>query len=240
MTSQQITAGIAKSFDELKYEFSLEGYYKSMYNMIESNDNFGIFNKDLGRWDQNVTVGKGWSYGAEVMLQKKKGATTGWIGYTLSWSDRRFEGVNNGRLFPYKYDQRHNIDVVLVHQLSKHWEVSASWHFNSGSPFTLPVSSYEGIDHPSPWDPAQPSTIDRYTERNNFRGIAAHRLDVGITYSKQKKYWLKSWNFSVYNAYNRKNPYIYALGADPGTKERYLGQLSILPILPSITYAIKF
>ncbi|RFS22770.1 TonB-dependent receptor [Chitinophaga silvatica] len=239
MYSHQVTAGIAKTFEEM-YELSLEGYFKSMYNMIENNENTTIFNKDVGRWDEHVTVGKGWSYGAEVMWQKKEGNTTGWIGYTLSWSNRRFPGLNDDKTYPFKYDQRHNIELVLVHQLGKNWEVSASWHYNSGTPYTMPVSSYGGIENPSPWEPSTPTTIDKYSEINNFRGRDSHRLDVGITYSKQKKRWLKSWNFSVYNVYNRRNPYFYVMDVDPVSMKRYLNQITILPILPSITYAVKF
>lgn len=240
MYSHQLTAGIAKTFKEKAYEVSLEGYYKSMYNMIETNEINNIFNKDVGRWDQQVTVGKGWSYGTELMLQKKEGKTTGWISYTLSWSTRQFPGINDDKIFPFKYDQRHNIEVVLVHQLAKNWEVSGSWQFYSGTPYTMPVSSYEGAENPSPWDPAPPSSVDRYNERNNYRGRASHRLDVSITNSKQKKHWVRSWNVSVFNVYNRRNPYLYLMETDPATSRRYLNQVTILPILPSVTYSVKF
>lgn len=209
--------------------------------MIESKESNSILVPVETRWDENVTVGKGWSYGAELMLQKKKGSTTGWVGYTLAWSTRRFPGINNGEIYPYRYDTRHDIELVLVQQLGPHWEFSASWHFNSGMPFTLPVSGYAGTDGASPWEPGTGNTgIDRYDNRNNYRGAAVHRLDVGITWSRQKKRWTRSWNLSVFNVYNRKNPYYYYISADPVQQQRYLSKVTILPILPSITYAIKF
>lgn len=241
MFSKQVALGVAKTSSNLKYEFSLEGYFKSMHNMIENAENNNITNTGATRWDENVIVGKGWSYGSELMLQKKKGSTTGWIGYTLSWSMRRFPGINYGEIFPFKYDRRHDIEVVLMQQLGEHWEFSASWHYNSGTPITVPVSSYAGTGNASPWDPGtgQP-VIDRYDNWNNYRGADVHRLDVGITYSKQKKHWRKSWNLSVFNVYNRKNPVFYYMESDPVTKQRYLTRVTLLPILPSITYAVKF
>ncbi|SEW26168.1 TonB-dependent receptor [Chitinophaga arvensicola] len=239
--SKQIALGVGKTSSNLKYEFTLEGYYKSMSNMIENKETNGIISPLGSRWDENVTVGKGWSYGAEVMLQKKKGSTTGWIGYTLSWSERRFPGINNGEIYPYKYDHRHDIEFVLVQQLGRHWEFSASWHFNSGTPITLPVASYAGGGNASPWDPS-PGTpgVDRFDNWNNYRGQAVHRMDVGITWNKQKKRWSRSWNLSVFNVYNRKNPFLYLISEDAEAQKRYLSKLTILPILPSITYSIKF
>ncbi|MDR6565542.1 TonB-dependent Receptor Plug Domain [Chitinophaga ginsengisegetis] len=241
MFSRQLAAGIAKTTANLKYEFSLEGYFKSMHNVIETRETNGIITPATTRWDENVTVGKGWSYGAELMMQKKKGSTTGWVGYTLAWSTRRFPDVNNGEIYPYKFDHRHDIELVLVQQLGKQWELSASWHFNSGTPFTLPVSTYAATEGASPWEPGTGNTsIDRFDNRNNYRGSAVHRLDVGVTWSKQKKHWTRSWNLSVFNAYNRKNPYFYFISGDAAGQKRYLSKVSILPILPSITYSVKF
>jgi hypothetical protein len=241
MFSKQFAVGLAKTSLNGMYECTLEGYYKSMFNMIESKDSRGIVNQSIQRWDENVTVGKGWSYGAELMLQKKKGSTTGWIGYTLSWSTRRFPGVNEDRVYPYKYDHRHDIELVFMQRLSKHWDFSASWHYNSGMPITLPVSSYSGTEGASPWEPGEGNTsIDRYKNWNNYRGADVHRLDIGFTHTKQKKNWSRSWNVSVFNVYNRKNPFLYLLTNDVDEKKRYLTQVTVLSILPSITYSVKF
>ncbi|RBL92809.1 TonB-dependent receptor [Chitinophaga flava] len=241
MYSRQVAAGVAKTSTNLAFEFSLEGYYKSMYNMIEYATNDMLVNDDLKRWDENVVIGKGWSYGGELMVKKQKGSTTGWIGYTLSWSNRQFPGINNGKIFPYKYDHRHDVEVVLSQCIGKRWELSASWHYTTGAPLTLPVSSYHGVGTASPWDPGSTDvSVDRYDGRYNYRAADIHRLDVGVTYSKQKKYWRKSWNFSIYNVYNQKNPFIYYMKRDEIQKQRYLSKVTVLPILPSITYSIKF
>lgn len=241
MFSKQVALGVAKTSASGMYECTLEGYFKSMHNMIESKETNGVVNQLVPRWDENVTIGKGWSYGAEVMLQKRKGTTTGWIGYTLSWSTRRFPGINNDKTYPYKYDHRHDVEMVLMQRLGKHWEISASWHYNSGTPITLPVSSYGGVGSASPWDPGNGHTsIDRYENWNNYRGADIHRLDIGITHTKQKKHWSRSWNLSIFNVYNRRNPFFYAIMDDPAAQKRYLSQATILPILPSVTYAIKF
>ncbi|NSL88727.1 TonB-dependent receptor [Chitinophaga sp. Mgbs1] len=243
MYSRQVALGIAKTTRNNMFEFSMEGYFKSMYNMIEYTDLSATTNVELTRWDEKVTIGKGWSYGGEAMIRKQKGSTTGWIGYTLAWSTRRFPGINNDQIFPYKYDHRHDLEIILSQKLGKYWELSASWHFTTGAPMTLPVSSYSGIESPSPWDPGfgeESHTRDRYDSRYNYRTENVHRLDVGITYTKQKKYWRKSWNLSVYNVYNQPNPFYYYIKRDDAEKQRYLSKVSVLPFLPSITYAIKF
>ncbi|CAL1516403.1 TonB-dependent receptor [Chitinophaga sp. MM2321] len=242
MFSRQLATGLAKTSNNGSYEFSMEGYFKSMFNMIEYTSDRGFVNQDLVNWDEKVVVGKGWSYGGEVMIRKQKGKTTGWIGYTLAWSTRRFPGINNNQTFPYKYDHRHDIELVLTQQLGKHWELSGSWHYTTGAPLTLPVSSYEGTTGASPWDPGSGSheVVDRYDYRYNYRTENIHRLDVGITYSKQKKYWRKSWNLSVYNVYNQQNPFFYYMKKDEVEKQRYLAKVTVLPILPSVTYSIRF
>lgn len=241
MFSRQVALGIAKTSTNLKYEFSLEGYFKSMNNMIENMEGNNIVGPQVARWDEKVTVGKGWSYGAELMLQKKKGPVSGWIGYTLSWSSRRFPGINNGDIFPDKYDHRHDIEVVLVQQLGRRWEISASWHYNSATPFTLPVASYGGSGTASPFEPGGGIVrIDRYDKWNNYRGADVHRLDIGITNTKQHKGWSRSWNVSVFNVYNRKNPFYYYIGENTANNKRYLTRVTLLPILPSVTYSVKF
>jgi hypothetical protein len=242
MLSKQVSAGAAKTTRDYQYEFSLEGYYKTMDNVIEYKEDISAFSSNIQRWDERVVTGKGKSYGAELMLEKKKGKLKGWIGYTLAWSDRQFPTVNKGRPFPYKYDRRHELEIVLSQRLGKHWEVSANWQYSTGAALTLPVASYEGAGEPSPHDPGHtdPPRVDHLGERNYFRTPEVHRLDISITYTKQKKHWLKSWNFSVYNAYNQKNGFFYYVKTDREKKERYLAQLTLLPILPSITYSVRF
>jgi hypothetical protein len=242
MISRQLAVGAAKTTTNNQYEFSLEAYYKTMDNVIEYTENTNIFNSAGKKWDEQVIIGKGRSYGAELLLEKKQGKTRGWLGYTLAWSNRLFPEVNGGQRFPYKYDPRHTLELALVQRLGKHWELSASWQFSTGMPLTLPVASYEGITDPSPWgpDPDPPNRVDELGPRNSIRSGSIHRLDVGFTYTKKKKWWTKSWNFSLFNAYNQKNPYYYYIKTDVATQERFVAQVTLLPILPSITYGIKF
>jgi hypothetical protein len=241
MFSKQTSVGICKTSQNNIFSYSVEAYYKTMDNVIEYKDNYSVFNTSGKKWDEQVAVGTGRSYGGEVFLEKKKGKLKGWIGYTLAWSDRQFANVNNGESFPYKYDRRHDVEVVITRQLGKRWEVSASWEYTSGLPLTLPTASYEGIDGSSPWN-ANPNVpiLDHMSKRNEFRGRDQHRLDLSATYTKKKRLWVKSWTFSLFNAYNQRNPFYYTVVTDRVKQERYLAEVSILPILPSVTYAIKF
>jgi hypothetical protein len=220
---------------------SAELYYKTMDNVVEYKEDAEIFNTATTKWDEQVVTGMGRGYGGEIFLEKKKGKTKGWIGYTLAWSDRKFSAVNNGRSFPYKYDRRHEVEVILTHQLGKHWELSASWDYSSGLPLTLPISSYEGIGDASPWDaPSNMPILDHVSNRNEYRGRSQHRLDLSATHTKQKKNFERSWTISLFNAYNQKNPIFYSAVTDRVKQERTLQEISILPILPSVSYAIKF
>ncbi|MBW8688062.1 carboxypeptidase-like regulatory domain-containing protein [Chitinophaga rhizophila] len=241
MFSRQGSFGISKTSRYGMYALSLETYYKTMDHVIEYKGEAASFTGAGRDWDEIVDVGKGRSYGGELMLEKKKGTTRGWIGYTLAWSDRTFPSVNNGKTFPYNYDRRHDLEIVITQKLGKHWELSANWEYASGRPLTLPTASYEGIGEPSPYDPPENDPIlDHLGERNKYRTAPMHRLDVSATYTKKKKLWTKSWTFSLYNAYNQQNPFYYSIDTDRQKQERYLAQVSILPILPSVTYAIKF
>jgi hypothetical protein len=241
MFSRQVSAGISKRSKNNMFGLSFETYFKTMEHVIEYKEYGSPFTGAGEHWDENVIEGKGQSYGGELLLEKRKGATHGWIGYTLSWSNRTFPGVNNGKSFPYRYDRRHDFEIVLTQRLGKRWELSASWEYTTGLPFTLPTASYEGIDDASPYDrPAHDPILDHAGNRNQYRTQNVHRLDISATYSKKMRLWTKSWTFSLYNAYNKQNPFFYTIVTDWEKQERYLSEISILPILPSVTYAIKF
>jgi hypothetical protein len=241
MFSKQTSIGICKTSRDNMFSYSVEGYYKTMDNVVEYKDNESVFNTSSTKWDEQVAVGTGRSYGGEVLLEKKKGKLKGWIGYTLAWSDRQFPNVNDGDAFPYKYDRRHDVEVVITRQLGERWEASASWEYTSGLPLTLPTASYEGVNDSSPWN-ASPNApiLDHMGKRNEFRSRNQHRLDLSATHTKKKKLWVRSWTFSLYNAYNQQNPFYYTVVTDRVKQERYLAEVSILPVLPSVTYAIKF
>lgn len=243
MYSKQLAVGLAKTTNDGKYEISAEGYYKSMENVIEYVENLDNFNSATSSWEDQVVTGRGWSYGAELFLQKKHGNFRGWVAYTLAWSQRAFPHVNNGSIFPYKYDRRHELEVVLTQRLGKRWELSGQWQYSTGVPLTLPTGSYEQITDPSPHLPpttTTPGQADLVQDRNALRMQNVHRLDLGATHTKARKRVTYILNISLYNVYNQKNPFFYYYKHNEDTQKRELTMLSILPVLPSVSYAIRF
>jgi hypothetical protein len=221
--SRQAAAGLAYTHNA-GYEFSLEGYYKTMDNIIEYREGASFFNSTTG-WEDKVESGKGTSYGAEVFVQKKKGKFTGMLGYTLSWTNRKFANLNNGQTFPYKYDRRNDFKVAGVYTLSKRIELSAEWVYGTGNAITLPIGYYQG---------ANGEEITVYGSRNGYRMPSYHRGDVSIRFSKEKKWGSRSWILGAYNVYNRKNPFF--IYNDSGTFK----MVSLFPIIPSVSYQFKF
>lgn len=243
MYAKQFAIGLAKTSKDGTYEASVEMYYKIMRNVIEYVEPTDEMQSANSRWDDNVMVGRGWSYGTEVLFQKKKGTFTGWIGYTWARSERAFPNINQGRVFPYKYDRRHDIEVVLSQQLGKRWQLSANWEYSSGLPLSLPVGSYEQVQDPTPNYPPPssiPKEIDLVRDRNFLRMQDVHRLDVNATYTKQRKKRTYITTLGLVNVYNQKNPFYYYYSMDEEMRKKQLTMLSIVPILPSVSYTVKF
>lgn len=233
-TAQQWALGGAYNWTS-GYEISLEGYYKDMRNLIEYREgaNFIDVNED---WQNKVAVGDGRSYGAELLIQKKQGRTTGWLGYTLSWTDRQFEELNFGERFPYKYDRRHDLGVAVVHQWRERIDLSATWVFGSGNAITLPTAIYSGRGNSF-----FGGSIYDYGERNSYRMRAFHRLDASITFHKKTRWGKRAWVLGVYNAYSRRNPfYLYLDESSDPSRESQFRQVSLFPIIPSISYRFNF
>lgn len=228
--SQQWAAGLAYNFKS-SYEVSVEGYYKQMDNVLEYSEGASFIDA-TGNWQDKVETGKGWSYGAEFFVQRKKGKTTGLIGYTLSWTNRQFTNLNFGNVFPYRYDRRHDFKTAVVHKLNKRVLLSADWVYGTGQAITLPVEKY--VDDNG-------NEIQVYQRRNGFRMAAYHRLDLSATFTKVKKKYTRNWIISVYNLYNRRNPFYIYLGSEiePPFKPVFR-QVSLFPVLPSISYQFKF
>jgi hypothetical protein len=213
--------------------------------------------KEQGKsWDDQVTSGKGRSYGAEILLQRKVGKLTGWIGYTLSWTKHQFDELNFGKEFWAKNDRRHDLSVVGVYHLSSRITLSGTWVYGTGNALTIPTASYSGNVHNpgiSPFGiPGSTGYVYNYFreypdfgERNNFRAEAYHRLDFGVQFHKiMKKGHERIWEFSIYNLYNRKNPYFYSFSNTYNnttqTTTRSLTRYSLLGIIPSLSYSFKF
>jgi len=238
-TSGQVAAGLVQNFREV-YEISLEGYYKSMNNVLEYREGSGFFDSSSS-WEQKVVQGKGRSYGMELFVQKKRGSFTGWIGYTLSWTDRLFDEINNGRRFPYKYDRRHDVSIAVTKRFGKRLEMSGAWVFGTGNSVTPPVGSYLadiifGVNF----------RFFDYGERNNYRMKAYHRLDLSIAYTffNHEKWGMHQLILGAYNAYNRKNPFYIDVEQvwipDTRAYKYKFVQYSLFPIIPSFSYHFKF
>ncbi|MEZ4702255.1 MAG: TonB-dependent receptor [Rhodothermales bacterium] len=255
--SQQTALGLAHTMRG-GYEVSIESYYKRMSHLIEYREGASFLGVGKG-WEQNVTSGEGRSYGVEWFLQKKTGRTTGWLGYTLAWSDRAFEALNFGRTFPYKFDRRHDLAITLAHDLTRRWRLSGSWVYGSGNAITLPTARYlaDGIrifELPNSASIDNNTQYDYIERRNGLRMRAYHRLDLGVEYTWQKRRVKQAWSASVFNVYNRQNPFFYYRDDDyvlaagdggPGdglnviTKSQ-IKQQSLFPIIPSVSYRLSF
>lgn len=224
------------------FDISVEGYYKIMDNLLEYKDGASFFGSSE-TWENKVCLGKGWAYGIELLVQRSFGKTTGWVGYTWAHSKRQFdrEGmeINGGKVFPAKYDRRHDISITVQHKFSERFDISGTWVFSSGNCGTLGTQIYEGL--PNEW--GYIPTINAL-ERNNFRLGNYHRLDLSVNFHKQKKHGIRTWNISVYNVYNHKNPFIvytdYGWDEATQTERKRLMQASLFPIIPSVSYSFKF
>ena len=227
------------------WEFSLEGYYKDMHNILEYKDGMSVIITSTG-WEGKVAMGQGRAYGMELFIQKKTGATTGWLGYTLAKSDRRFPdgSINRGEWYPFKYDRRHDISLVVNHKFSDRIDVSGSWKFFTGGVTTLTTREFTTLDINQ-----NTREVDYVTSRGNYRLPPSHTLNLGINFHKQKRRGERIWNISLYNAYNNMNPDFiykqYKAEYKEGTFEvKREGievlKITVLPILPSFSYTRKF
>ena len=239
-TSDQIAVGLAQTFRD-EYEISLEGYFKNLNNVMEYKEGVSFFSIDAS-WEQQVLQGTGRSYGAELFIQKKTGAFTGWAGYTLSWTDRHFEELNDGRRFPYKYDRRHDFSITLMQRFGKEkkHEISGAWVFGTGYCVTLPIGIFD-VKHPiiRETDTRMWTNYYQYDERNGYRMKPYHRLDLSVAFVKEKRWGERRWIWSLYNAYNRYNPFYVDVEEEVTGKYRFM-QYSLLPFIPSVTYQFKF
>jgi len=226
--------GLFKNFENNKYETSIELYYKNMQNQIEYKEGY---TPTLSDPEEDFVFGKGWSYGSELFINKVRGKLTGWIGYTLSWTWRKFPQLNDGLKFPAKYDRRHDLSVVGTYEFNPKWKVGGIFVYGTGNATSLPISFYivEGV------------LTQEFSKINQYRLAPYHRLDLSATYTpKQKKVRRvqSNWVFGVYNVYSRLNPYFvyFDQSGSPydGSLKIEARQVSLFPILPSVTWNFKF
>ncbi len=229
-TSDQVSTGFYHNFNENKYEFSAEVYYKNLQNQIDYKNGAELnFNDNV---ESQILTGIGRAYGLEMFLKKKYGRFNGWISYTLSRTERKFDAINQGNYFPARQDRTHDISVVGMYELSRRWSLSATWVYYTGNAVTFPSGKYN-IDG---------KTMFYYKDRNANRMPSYHRLDLGATWLRKKTARFESsWTFSLYNAYGHDNPYMINFQdskTDPSRTEAV--QTTLFKFIPSFTYNFKF
>ena len=229
------------------WEASVEGYWKALEGLVAYGENSRPEDNINNNVDNNLVFGSGWSYGLEFFLKKRRGNFTGWIGYTWSKTERQFDGLNNGLIFPSKYDRRHDLSVVADWKINEKWRLGGAFVYATGNSLTLPIQRYlfEG------------RITDVYGARNGFRMASYHRADIRATLTpdksnkesakKKKNRDIRaesSWTFGFYNVYNRMNPYFIYFSNEgnlnEGTFDLQANQVSLFPIIPSVTWNFNF
>ena len=251
--SDQFVFGTAINFQH-GINLTVEGFYKNMTNLIEYKEGASFMGNDTN-WEEKVEKGIGWSYGAEILLEKTIGKTTGWIGYTWSKTERQFNNLNFGNPFPAKYDRRHDVSIAFTHQISKRIDISGTWVYGTGNAVTLALMEFPSMKIPYTNNYYSGRNLRDYGGRNNYRMPAYHRMDLGVNLHKEFKRGTRTWSFSLYNAYNNMNPFLLEWGMKNGNyiynsvtgemvldgdPEVILEKLTIFPVIPSISYSFKF
>ncbi len=244
-TSQQITFGnYFKVNDKFSYKF--DSYYKTMDGVINykaGNSFMDIYDN----WEDLVETGSGEAWGFENSWNYKTSRLNAWINYTLSWNNRKFESINSGKAFPFKFDRRHDINLGFVYNLTGNIECSAVWTYQTGMAATIPVQDFQAAGPIDYWitdfitgiEIEDTHRIQYFEEYNNYRLPAFHHLDLSVTFIKQRGRLYREWKLGVYNAYARQNAYMYYPQTSPTGETKYK-QVCIFPIIPSISYHIKF
>lgn len=245
MESHQVACGLFYSRSGIA-DFSVEAYYKNMDNLIEYKEGATFFGSSEN-WENLVVAGRGWSYGVEVLVQREIGRLTGWVGYTWSRTmrlfDREGQVLNNGNPFPAKYDRRHDLSVVLSYKLNDRVDFSATWVFSTGNTATLSTQRYSrSFEESGEYEEPATNGISYFEGRNNYRLPNYHRLDLGVNFHKKFKRAHRTISVSIYNVYNRQNPYMLYISRQDSYKgyPMALMQLSLFPILPSASYTLYF
>ena len=228
--ADQVSLGVFKNLKDNAYELSSEVYYKAMQNQMDYKDGADFITTE--NIESQLLFGKGRAYGAEFLVKKKTGQLTGWIGYTLSRSERQIEGINNRQWYAAKQDRTHDVSVVGTYQLSKKWTLSGTWVYNTGNAVTFPTAKYR-IDG---------GVAFLYSERNGYRMPDYHRLDLGATVNLNRKANRESsLSIGMYNAYGRPNPYAYNFGQSADNPEiTEVSRVTLFQYVPYVTYNFKF
>lgn len=243
MKSQQLSLGaVYTPGNEGTYSLSLDGYVKTQTNLLHYKESTGFFDYST-QWEDKLTVGDGWSYGVELYLQKLKGVSRGWISYTYAKTSNTFDDLNGGKSFPTRFDRPHDFKVSYSYLFNSRVTATAMWQFGSGVPITLPTEKYFAPDVNN--GSSGLSYSEEFGYYNEYRMPAFHRLDVGVSFYKERKKSERIWDVGIINLYGRQNPFMLYFSSDNsgelGSSYRTLKQLSILPVpVPYIKYTLKF
>ncbi len=244
--SDQYTLGMDHIFNKNRFKLSVEAFYKQLAGLIDLYQNTNLFITNES-WENKVAKnGKGTVLGFEFLLQKSAGKLTGWIAYTLSYNTRQFDSLNSGMEYPYDYDRTHDISVVAQYKLNEHINFSATWIYGTGFPISLSYERFGAIDQTKTNPNGYQFSLEQdfydayiYTEKNNYRMPAYHRLDIAANFIKKKKKGVRTWSISIYNVYNHMNSYFVYLNKDI-YGEYHFYRFTLFPIIPSISYSFKF
>lgn len=228
--ADQVSIGLSKNFTNKEFELTAEAYYKSMQNQIDYRDGADI--NTVPDIESELLFGKGRAYGLELLLKKKKGKLTGWVGYTISKTERQIVGINNAQWYNAKQDRLHDLSIVGVYSLNPRWTLSGTFIYTTGNAVTYPTGKYMLND----------MVVYQYGKRNADRMPATHRLDFSATYERlSKKRFQSSWSFGLYNVYGRRNPYSIAFKENATNPQKIDAvQTSLFQWIPSVTYNFKF
>ncbi len=228
--ADQLSMGVFAMTPDGDYDFSAEGYWRSVSGVLDYRD--GISFASAIEIERLVLAGKGRGYGVELAAHKNKGRLTGWLSYTLAWSQTRIDGINQSEWYDANNDRRHDINIVAQYRLSPSWTLGALWVYNSGQAFTAPSAKYQIVDN----------YIYYYSERNGYRAPDYHHLDLNATWTKKisRGRLTRQWTFSLYNVYNRYNPYLIRFSDSQYGHRTKATQISLFGIVPSVALTLKF
>ena len=227
--ADQVSLGYIGMTKDEDYDFSVEGYYKWVRNIYDYKDG-KMFSSEI-EIENLILGGKGRAYGVELCAHKNNGNLTGWASYTLSWSENKIDGINNGNWYTANNDRRHDINLVGMYKIDKRWNASAAFVFTSGQALTAPSAKYK-IDG---------TTFFYYNERNGYRAPSCHHLDLSATYTKHTKKCEQQWTFGIYNIYNRENPYVITFTEDKGNATGTKAtQTALFGAIPFIAFSVKY
>jgi len=241
--SRQYAIGIGGRHGSFDWE--VESYYKEFDNVLSFVEGTTLLNTNPEEWEDEITQGTGDAYGVEFLLRKTKGKLSGWIAYTLSWSNRQFEDINGGEKFPFRFDRRHDVSVTGTYKIKEGIDLSFNWIYNTGNAITAPEFQFASLFPNS----RRSTFLESGGQKNSIRMSPSHRLDWSLSFTKEKKKYTRTWVIGAYNTYNRSNPFYVKTNKETITDDttgeiigitQNIEEKSLLPILPTISYQIKF